>query len=91
MTIIYSIFVGTIGGLLWGKALGANISTSLLIGGGVGIIIGIIVVLFGKAAMVGGNVKQGEAIFVNSSIITMFAALIIGTGILAWIIRLIFF
>lgn len=91
MTIIYSIFVGVIGGFLWGKALGISILMSLSAGGVIGIVIGILVFLFGRAAMAGGNVKQEEATFVNTSIITLFAIFIIGAGILAWIIRLIFF
>lgn len=91
MTIVYSIFVGMVGGFLWGKALGISIQTSLLVGSGIGIIIGILVSLFGKAARVGGNIQKGEASFVNNSIITIFAVFVIGTGIIAWIIRLIFF
>lgn len=91
MTIIYSIFAGAISGFLWGKAFEAETSTALLIGGIVGIVIGIAVTLFGKLAMAGGKVIQGEATFVNSSIITVFAILGIVSGILAWIIRAIFF
>jgi len=91
MTIIYSIFVGIIGGFLWGKALGISMLISLLVGGGIGIIIGAPVSLFGKAARVGGNIQKGEANFVNNSIITLFAVFIIGTGLIAWIIRVIFF
>lgn len=91
MTIIYSIFVGIIGGLLWGNALKANISTALFIGGIVGIIVGFLVYLLGKAAKAGSNIQKGEATFVNNSIITVFAVFVIGTGLVAWIIRLIFF
>ena len=91
MTIIYSIFVGIIGGFLWGKALEIGLQISLLVGGGVGIIIGILVSIFGKAARAGGNIQKGEANFVNNSLITIFGAFIIITGIIAWIIRAIFF
>lgn len=89
--IIYSIFVGIISGFLWGKALNVDISTALLIGGIVGVVIGFAVTLFGKMAMAGGKVIQGETTFVNSSIITVLTVLGIASGILAWIIRTIFF
>ena len=91
MTIIYSIVVGIIGGFLWGNVLRTDILISLLVGAAIGILFGLLVVLFGKAAIAGGKVIQGEATFVNNSIITMFAVFVIGLGILAWIIRLIFF
>lgn len=91
MTIIYSIFAGVISGFLWGKAFEAETSTALLIGGIVGVVIGVAVTLFGKMAMAGGKVIQGEATFVNSSIITVLTVLGIASGIIAWIIRAIFF
>ena len=91
MTIIYSIFVGIIGGLLWGNALKVNMSTALLIGGIAGIIVGFLVFLLGKAARAGSNIQKGETTFVNKAIITVFAFCVIGTGLVAWIIRLIFF
>jgi len=52
---------------------------------------GVLVLLFGKAARVGGNIQKGEANFVNNSLITVFGVFIAITGIIAWIIRAIFF
>jgi len=91
MTIIYSILVGIIGGFFWGNALKADVVNSLLIGGAVGAIAGTLVSLLGKAARLGGSIQKGEASFVNNSIITVLAIFVIGTGAIAWTIRLIFF
>lgn len=91
ITTIYGIVAGILAGLLWGTALGATIATSIKIGAIVGAILGILIALFGKAATAGGNVKQAEATFVNSSILTVIALLAIGAGALAWAFRLIFF
>lgn len=91
MIIIYGIFIGLTAGFLWGAALGITVKVSLLIGAIAGFIVGFFLSFFGKIARMGGNLRQGETVFVNSSILTIFGIFAIGTGALAWIIRLIFF
>ena len=86
MTILYGIVVGLIASLPWGSAFGVPVSQSLIGGLIAGALFGSLGSLFGKAARVGGNVTQGEALFVNTSLMTLLGMIIIGLGVAVWII-----
>lgn len=88
-TIIYGLIIGAINGVLWGAVFG--MTNGVIIGSVVGLILGILVGLLGKSASLGGNVQRGEVTFVNSSILTMLAVFSIGLGIIAWLVKFIFF
>lgn len=88
--IIYGIIIGAIAGLSWGFGLGADLLAGLKIGSIAGVIVGILFTIFGKAATLGGNVNKSEAVFVSSSMITVLAVLATVSGLIVWIIRLVF-
>jgi len=90
-TVTYSTPIGIVAGLLWGTVLGASVTTSLVIGAIAGIALGILLGLYGKAGTIGENVTPAEGMFVIGSMLGLLALLAIGTGLIAWIVRLIFF
>lgn len=90
-TIIYGVLIGIIASFFWGTSFGIIFKTSLLVGGLVGAFIGLLVNFFGKLARTGGGLERGEIVFVNSSILTIFGVFVIGTGVVVWLVRLIFF
>lgn len=91
VTFTYSTPIGIVAGLLWGTVLGASVTASLVIGAIAGIALGILLGLYGKAGTIGGNVTPTEGMFVIGSILGLLSLLAIGTGVIAWIVRLIFF
>ncbi len=66
-------------------------TNGVIIGSVVGLILGILVGLLGKSASLGGNIQKSEATFVNTSILTMLAIFSIGLGVVAWLVKFIFF
>lgn len=77
--------------MLWLTAFDISVKTSLIVGILAGFLLGILLSIFGKAARLGGNVNKKETVFVSGSILTMLAMFLVGTGVLAWIVKLIFF
>lgn len=91
LAITHSTPVGLVAGLLWGTALGATVATSLIIGVAGGILLGILLGLYGIAATASGNVSVGEAAFFLGSILGVLTWAFVGSGVVAWGVRLIFF
>lgn len=82
--------VGIVGGFLWATALGASIQTALIIGAGVGILLSLLLSAYAIAGIAGGS-SVGEALAVTGMFVGLLIWLLIGGGVLAWVVRLIFF
>lgn len=85
---MYSSIGGIIPGLVWGRALGLTVSEGFWIGVLGGIVVGILLWLFGRAALIGGNLVQSEIAVACTSMLLLFYAVVTALGLVVWLIRL---
>jgi hypothetical protein len=90
-TILYTAIVTSIIGLVWSFALDFSILDGLLYGGLIGVIIGLLLSFLNKAIINRGNVQRSEAGFMSGSILGLLLLAGVGTGLITWIVRAIFF
>ena len=90
-SLFYGTIVGSIVGLVWTFSLNIKSSTSIPIGAIVGLIFGLALSFFGKAARTGRNVTTGETLFVSGAFLTFLGIAGVAIGLLVWLARVIFF
>ena len=90
-SLFYGTVVGSIVGLVWSFGLNIEFSTCIPIGAIIGLIVGLGLAFFGKAARAGGNITTGETLFVSTSFLTFFGIAGVAIGLLVWLARVVFF
>ena len=90
-TAFYTTIVGAAIGLVWSLALNFQLTSGLLYGGIVGLILGISLSFLNKAILNRGNVQKGEAGAVTGSLLGLLFLVGVAAGLIAWLIRFIFF
>lgn len=91
VNVFFASLYGSIIGFVWAFALRYEIKCGMLYGAIVGGIIGLLFFSFGKLARGGGNVTAKETVFVSGSIYGFFLLIGIVTGLIALLIRVVFF
>lgn len=91
MIVAYGLIIGFLASLTWGIALKLNLGVSMLWGLVLGLLIGVFFTVVGAAARSGGKINKAESVFVSSSLMTLIAMGSIGLGLIALVIRVIFF
>jgi len=69
-SLFYGTVIGPIVGLVWSFGLNIEFSTCIPIGAIIGLIVGLGLVFFGKAARAGVNITTGETLFVSTAFLT---------------------
>ena len=87
----YSVAVGLIAGLLWGWALNWELTISLLVGIGIASVITALLSLYFFAGIAGGRTTATEAISAVGMFVGVIALLLIGSGLVALLVRVAFF
>ncbi|MEX1140134.1 MAG: hypothetical protein WEF53_12380 [Bacteroidota bacterium] len=90
-SILYGLLVGAIVGLVWSFALDTELAFTTAVGAVVGVAIGIALLVFGKAAQLGGgDISGGERAFFSGSLLAVFGMVGTATGLVIWAVRVIF-
>lgn len=87
----YSILLGLIAGVVWGWALAWGLLTSVLVGLLGALVITAFLGLYFYAGISGGRVSVSEAMAATGSFIGVIAIFLVGSGLIAVVVRLVFF
>jgi len=87
----YTAIIGAVIGLVWSFALNFSFTIGLIFGGIIGLILGFFLSYIQYSAVKRGNMQKGETDFVTGSLLGLLLIAGIGTGLIAWLIRFIFF
>jgi hypothetical protein len=87
----YTAVIGAIIGLVWSFALNFSFKSGLIYGGIIGLILGLFLSYIQYSIAKRGNIQKGEIGFVAGSLLGLLIWVGVGTGLIAWLIRAIFF
>ena len=85
----YNLIIGLISSILWCTALNQSFTTSLIIGIILGLFLGLLLALYGRATTYRGNISIDEALFALGSLTGLLGWILIGSGLIAWVVKLI--
>jgi hypothetical protein len=88
---VYSAFIGALIGLVWSFAINFQWTRGLKYGGIAGFILGLFMAIINDAILKRGNLQRGETGFAAGSLLSLLLFVGVGTGLLTWLIRAIFF
>lgn len=88
---IFSALIGALIGLVWSFAINFQWTSGLIYGCIVGFILGIFMSFVNNAILKRGNLQKGETGFVAGSLLSLLLFVGVGTGLIVWLIRAIFF